>query len=426
MTRPHEHEWDDLPDDEAEVDDDLDVFGFAHEGAEDGSAAQEQARRHGGLDAATGPAAGGRRGLLRRRTAGSHPAPRGDGSRRGAGLRGGVALGATALAFLAVVALIVRAFLGGADHDAVEGEELTFSVAPGEDLGSVAERLDSAGVVASSRAFERAAEDSATGLVRSGDFVLRERMPAADALAVLQGTADGAVHYVLVERGRRLTEVLDAVAESTGLSRDDLEAAAADPARFGVPAEAETLEGWLDPGEYRLPVQASAEQVLDALVRPVLAHFEELGVDDPDEQRRVLTVASLLEAEALPRDYRQVAGAIENRLSPDNTETGGLLQVDAAVTYGLGVRSLSFSPGQRRDASNPYNTYVHPGLPPGPIGMPSDAAVEAALDPADTDAYYWVTTDIATGHTEFSATYEEHQEHVRTLQRYCASNPGVC
>ncbi|RKW99161.1 hypothetical protein D9C01_13210, partial [Corynebacterium diphtheriae] len=50
----------------------------------------------------------------------------------------------------------------------------------------------------------------------------------------------------------------------------------------------------------------------------------------------------------------------------------------------------------------------------------------AALDPAETDAYYWVTTDIGTGHTEFSRTYEEHQQHVRTLQRYCASNPGVC
>ena len=141
---------------------------------------------------------------------------------------------------------------------------------------------------------------------------------------------------------------------------------------------------------------------------------------------RTARQVQVLEAEALPQDYQQVAGAIENRLAPDNTETHGLLQIDATVTYGLGVRSLSFTSGQRQDASNPYNTYVHPGLPPGPIGMPSDAAVEAALDPAETDAYYWVTTDIGTGHTEFSRTYEEHQQHVRTLQRYCASNPGVC
>lgn len=419
MNRPPEHDWDDLPGDEADPDDDLDVFGFVHEDADDDP---DEARRLGAPAAAAG---GRRRGLLRRRGTGSHPAAPGR-SRRGSGLRGGIALGAAALAFLAVVVLVVQGILGGADHDGIEGEELTFSVEPGEDLASVARRLDSAGVVASARAFERAAEDSASGVVRAGDFVMRERMPAADALAVLQGTADGAVHYVLVERGRRLTEVLDALAESTGLPREELAAATQDPARYGVPAEAQTLEGWLDPGEYRLPVEASAEEVVDALVRPVLADLAELGVDDPDEQRRVLTVASLLEAEALPRDYRTVAGVIENRLAPDNTETRGLLQIDAAVTYGLGVRSLSFSAGQRQDASNPYNTYVHPGLPPGPIGMPSDAAVAAALDPADTDAYYWVTTDIATGHTEFSRTYEEHQEHVRTLQRYCASNPGVC
>lgn len=419
MNRPPEHDWDDLPGDEADPGDDLDVFGFVHEDADDDS---DEARRLGAPAAAAG---GRRRGLLGRRGTGSHPAAPVR-SRRGSGLRGGIALGAAALAFLAVVVLVVQGVLGGADHDGIEGEELTFSVEPGEDLASVARRLDSAGVVASARAFERAAEDSASGVVRAGDFVMRERMPAADALAVLQGTADGAVHYVLVERGRRLTEVLDALAESTGLPREELAAATQDPARYGVPAEAQTLEGWLDPGEYRLPVEASAEEVVDALVRPVFADLAELGVDDPDEQRRVLTVASLLEAEVLPRDYRMAAGVIENRLAPDNTETRGMLEIDAAVTYGLGVRSLSFSAGQRQDASNPYNTYVHPGLPPGPIGMPSDAAVAAALDPADTDAYYWVTTDIATGHTEFSRTYAEHLEHVRTLQRYCASNPGVC
>ena len=422
MTGEHQHarredHWDDLLGDEADVHDDLDVFGFAHEEADEADV---------GAPSQPAGAAGPRRPrmLLRRRGTGSHPASRVD---RGAGRRRtALVLGTVLVAFAVVVGLIVRGFLSGPDHTAVEGDEVTFSVEPGEDLGSVAARLDRAGIVGSARAFERAARDTGSGLVRSGDFVLRERMPAAEALAVLQGATDGAVHYVLVERGRRLTEVLDAVAEATGLPREELEAAAQDPTRYGVPGEAGTLEGWLDAGEYRLPVDATAGQVLDALVRPTLTELEALDVRDPAEQQRLLTIASILEAEGLPQDYRQVAGAIENRLAPDNTETRGLLQIDATVTYGLGVRSLSFTSGQRQDASNPYNTYVHPGLPPGPIGMPSDAAVEAALDPAETDAYYWVTTDIGTGHTEFSRTYEEHQQHVRTLQRYCESNPGVC
>ena len=130
----------------------------------------------------------------------------------------------------------------GPDHTAVEGDEVTFSVGPGEDLGSVAARLDRAGIVASARAFERAARDTDSGLVRSGDFVLRERMPAAEALAVLQGATDGAVHYVLVERGRRLTEVLDAVAEATGLPREELEAAAAEAEEGGAEAGADADE----------------------------------------------------------------------------------------------------------------------------------------------------------------------------------------
>ena len=102
-------------------------------------------------------------------------------------------LGTVLVAFAVVVGLIVRGFLSGPDHTAVEGDEVTFSVEPGKDLGSVAARLDRAGIVGSARAFERAARDTGSGLVRSGDFVLRERMPAAEALAVLQGATDGAM-----------------------------------------------------------------------------------------------------------------------------------------------------------------------------------------------------------------------------------------
>lgn len=369
--------------------------------------------------AASGPAPTAPRAARGARAARPAPVPR---RRRG---RGWILLLAVAAALVVVLALALRSMLAGADHAEAQGEEVTFTVRPGESLDSVAERLDDEGIVGSTAAVRRAAEAEGAP-IGAGDFVLRERMPAAEALAVLQGRDVGAVHYVLVERGQRLTETLEALTESTGLSREELDAAAADPQRYGVPEAADTLEGWLDPGEYRISVDADAEQILDALVRPRLDHLEEQGVSDPDERFRVVTVASLLEAEALPRDYARVAGIIENRLSPDNTETRGLLQIDSSVNYGLGVRSLQFTRAQRADASNPYNTYVHPGLPPGPIGMPSDAAVEATVHPVPSEDYYWVTTDIATGHTEFSRTYEEHRKHQREFQKYCASNPGVC
>ena len=179
-------------------------------------------------------------------------------------------------------------------------------------------------------------------------------------------------------------------------------------------------------GEYRIPVESSAEDVLRTLVAPRLQFLKDKGVTDAERSHRVVTIASILEAEALPRDYARVAGVIENRLAPGNTETRGLLQVDSTVTYGLGIRSLQFSAAQREDASNAYNTYVHPGLPPGPIGMPSDAAVTAALEPLPSEDYYWVTTDTATGHTEFSRTYEEHRVHQKEFQKYCVQNPENC
>lgn len=431
---PPQSRWDD-----EEADDDLDVFGFVDHGDddEDPSGPGEEAAAP-----APAPAPARRRspGSARRLAlpaglaapwrgrnvlAGAH-AVGGRSGRNPAALRSTLVLGAAALVVLLVGVVIVRGLMEPADRDAVAGDEVTFTVAPGEDLDSIAARLDEQGIVASRRAVLDAAQEAGQDSVGAGEYVLHERMPAADALATLQGRAEGAAHYVLVGRGRWLTEVLDGLAESTGLPRKDLDAAAADPTRYGVPEGAPSLEGWLAPGEYHPPVDASAEDILAELVKPRLAHLKQQGVTDPAEQQRIVTVASILEAEALPKDYARVAGIIDNRLNDPEAETRGLLQIDSTVNYGLGRRNLQFSAAQRADESNPYNTYQHRGLPPGPIGMPSDAAIDGAVHPVPSDDLYWVTVDIATGRTEFSKTYEEHRRHQEEFRRYCAENPENC
>nr|BFE46008.1 hypothetical protein GCM10017547_39010 [Pseudarthrobacter oxydans] len=93
------------------------------------------------------------------------------------------------------------------------------------------------------------------------------------------------------------------------------------------------------------------------------------GITDPAKQYEAVIVASIVQAEGGQAEYGDVAGAIYNRLKP-NDQTGGFLQVDSAVTYGLGTKSYNFTDEQRQDKSNPYNTYANPGLPPGPIGSP--------------------------------------------------------
>ena len=81
---------------------------------------------------------------------------------------------------------------------------------------------------------------------------------------------------------------------------------------------------------------------------------------------------------------------------------------------------------EKRDKSNPYNTYANPGLPVGPIGSPSDDAIAAAANPEKNDYYYWVTVNLDTGETKFSKTYEEHQRYVQEYQQWCSDNPGKC
>jgi len=313
------------------------------------------------------------------------------------------------------------------DYPGPGGQEVVFTVNPGEGALAIGGRLEDEDIVASREAFIEAVNQSRSeNSIQPGEYPLKRQMKAADAVSVLQREGVGQVHYVAINRGMRMTEAFDAISSSTGLSVDELEEAAKDPTAFGLPEEAPSLEGYLHPGEYRFPVDAGAEEVLTLLTEPTFAALEERGVTDEEAQFRAVTIASILEAEALPKDYATVAGIIENRLHPDNPETGGYLQIDATVIYGLGTRQLQFSEEEKRDAGNEYNTYVHRGLPPGPIGAPSTAALDAAADPQQNDYYYWITTNIETGETKFSKDYAQHRTYQEEYRRYCAENAEVC
>lgn len=162
------------------------------------------------------------------------------------------------------------------------------------------------------------------------------------------------------------------------------------------------------------------------MVKGTKTTLKNAGITDLKQGYRTLTVASILQAEAREKDYATVAGAIENRLDPGNKETHGLLQVDSAVIYGLKRYSLQFSPSEKKDKANKYNTYVHTGLTPTPIGSPADAAIKAAANPEDNGYYYWVTVNISTGETKFASTYAEHQQNQAQFRTWCSENPGVC
>lgn len=323
--------------------------------------------------------------------------------------------------------LIVRSVLGGGgeyDYDSQAGGTISFGVVEGDGLESVANRLVDEEIIASREAFlDSLNELDNDPILQPGNFEMREEMPAEDAVAALFEDGE-ASHYFNLNEGSRVNDALSAMAESTGINMQELEALNADPQQFGLPEDAESLEGYLAAGEYRPALDATAEEVIEMAVEPTFEYFEELGISDEEEQWRTVIIASLITAEANhgePDDYPVIAGAIENRLQPDNSETDGLLQIDAAVNYGLeGETGLHFTEEDRLDDSNPYNTYQNEGLPPGPIAAPTRDTMEAAANPADTEYFYWVTVNIVTGETRFNETYEQHQEDVEEFLRWCS------
>ncbi|GAA2034295.1 hypothetical protein GCM10009720_13600 [Yaniella flava] len=332
------------------------------------------------------------------------------------------------LGLLIVVGLGVSQLVGWTNNDypGPGGEEIAFEVNPGEGAIVIGNRLVDEDIVASTSAFRDAVESSqSTSEIQPGEYTLQHQMPARDAAAILLDEGGLGQHYVYVNSGHRIDDVYEHIAEQTEYSADEIEEAA-DPSNFEVPSEASTLEGYIAVGEYQFPMDASMQEILEQMIEPTMNEFERLGIEDPEEQHRLVTIASILEAEARSEDFAMVAGIIENRLDESNTETYGFLQIDATVIYGMGVRQLQFTAEDRQDESNEYNTYQHRGLPPGPIGAPSIAALDAAAEPEDNDYLYWITTNIETGETKFSSTYEQHREYQQEYRAYCDDNPDIC
>ena len=304
------------------------------------------------------------------------------------------------------------------------GTSVEVTVAQGDSNMTVATKLEQKGVIADARHFVKVFEKNADGqFIQPGTFELEKKMSSRAALDTLLGEA---THYVAIAQGQRKGETFQDLAEATGINIAKFKALDENPEQFGIPSQFPSLEGWLHPGEYRFPLDVTAEEVIQKLVEATRKDLQDLGVTGDQEVFRVLTIASILELEAKPEDYRAVAGAIENRISEPDGETNGYIQSDATVTYGLDKKTYQITPEEKADASNPYNTFVHKGLPAGPIDSPTKKAMAAAADPEENDYFYWVTVNLKTGETKFAETYAEHQKNVEQYQQWCAEHEGQC
>ena len=328
---------------------------------------------------------------------------------------------------VAVGAQFIKPLLGSdkpSDFPGPGSGQVMVTVENGEGTRSVASKLETEGVVANADTFLQSFNASG-GILAPGDFTFKSEMKNSDAVNVLLGKDQEKVIYFALSAGLRIGESLQAISQGSGISFQDLQALSNEPAQFGLPADAKNLEGYLAPGEHRFPLGTPAKDILQSLVKITTDELVSQGITDPAKQYEAVIVASIVQAEGGQAEYGDVAGAIYNRLKP-NDQTGGFLQVDSAVTYGLGTKSYNFTDEQRQDKSNPYNTYANPGLPPGPIGSPGKTAIDAAARPKTNDYLYWVTINLDTKETKFSKTLDEHNRYVEQYNAWCTANVGRC
>jgi uncharacterized YceG family protein len=299
-------------------------------------------------------------------------------------------------------------------------------IKPGETATQVGEQLQAQGVVASVRAFANAAKASGKGnALEPGDYRLHRHMAAALAFALLLKPSSRIQLTVVITEGERLSEIIAALGHRTG-DLQGYQQAVKNVSALGLPSYAKgNPEGYLFPATYTIQPGTQPIQVLRAMVLRYNQEAQSVNLaavahKDHISEADAIIVASLIQAEGKrPQDLPKIARVIYNRLNQHMK-----LQLDTTVLYARHSRAADVTVAQTQDTKSPYNTYLHAGLPPGPIDSPGDAAIKAALHPSPTtDMWtYFLTVNPKTGLTKFTDSFTAFQQFQAELAHYTATH----
>ncbi len=287
-------------------------------------------------------------------------------------------------------------------------------------------------------------DEGAAGKVTAGQHEFRGDMTAREILAELQRRQPVVERRVTIPEGKHIGQVADLLAEAGLGSREAFLATMRDPAlleRLGVPGP--SLEGYLFPDTYKFAAQATPEQILERMVRRHQQVYNELrrkyraGATTLEQDlgwgdREIIIMASLIEKETGQAAERpRIASVFLNRLRFPSFKPK-LLQTDPTIVYGCTIPIETSSACKQfegrirkihlRDPDNPYNTYTHEGLPPGPIANPGREALAAVLAPETSRYLYFVARNDGTH--QFSKSREEHEAAVDKYIRGGAKGDG--
>lgn len=329
-----------------------------------------------------------------------------------------IALGAFALVvLLGAIGLSVTRVLGeqspAAQADVTPGVPVHVVIEPGSTSASIARQLADLGVIESALAFRFRVKDMGVdGRLRAGEYDLTTQMAYEDVIDLMLAGPSAEYVDITIPEGFTAEQVAARLAARAGVDAVEVmrlctsgAAEFAEEHPYLEGAHGGSLEGFLFPATYSIEVDMSPREIVEMM----LDHFDtqvatiDLSVAEAHDLslEDVVTIASILEREAqLAEEFPLVSSVIYNRLARSMK-----LQLCATVMYTMpdGTSSLT---NKDLEQETPYNTYLHEGLPVGPISNPGLRALQAAAQPAATDYLYYVLTG-ADGSQTFTATYDE-------------------
>lgn len=291
-----------------------------------------------------------------------------------------------------------------------KGPLVTVQIRPGQTGADVARELKNKGVIRSELLFKLFLRlTSSAQDLKAGRFDLRQHTSALEVINCIK--SGQCTHYEKITflEGWRAEEMAEELARKQ----------ITDPDKFLSVVREKDLEGYLFPSTYLFTENTPATKVADEMLKEYKKHIAPLFKQYKTDltERQVLTLASIVEREAVVHDERpKIAAVYLNRFL-----LGKRLEADPTVQYALGFNEREQRHWKKgltyKDLkfNSPYNTYRNAGLPPGPICSPSEASVRAVLNPQpDFDALYFVADN--TGRHVFSRTFHEHKRNIKRIR----------
>ena len=309
--------------------------------------------------------------------------------------------------------------------DTAQTELVSFEIEQGASVKEVSKALEEEGIIRNSKLFNFYLKFKNVSGFKSGLYHVSKSMTLDEIIAELSGAGkdkDQNATKVLIREGEQLTDIAKEVEKSTKYSAEDFMAKVQDEdfLRYLVQKFPKlltqsyngyqvkyVLEGYLYPATYDMNDSKTLQMLITEMVAKtdeVMSKYYDKILKSDYTLQQIMALASLIEKEGTKlEDRKKISSVFHNRIK-ENMK----LQTDVSVQYALGEHKESLSLADL-EVDSPYNLYLNYGVGPGPYNSPSEDAIVAALEPANTDYLYFLA-DIHTKEIYYAKTYEEHLE----------------